>query len=585
MAKKKIEADRTLGALAKLPTGISGFDEITGGGLPEGRIALITGGPGSGKTLFSMEFLVHGAVDFGEPGLFVAFEETAEELEKNVASLGFDLKDLERRKKLLVDYIPIERSEIEETGDYDLEGLFIRLGMMIDSIGAKRVVLDTLEALFSGFPNELILRAELRRLFRWLKSKGVTSIVTAEKGGGALTRHGLEEYVSDCVIVLDHLVKENVATRRLRVVKYRGSRHGTNEYPFLIGSTGLSILPITSLELNYNVSSERISSGVPRLDTMLGAKGFYRGSSILVSGTAGTGKSSFAATFVDSVCRRGESCLYLAFEESQHQIIRNMRSIGIDLEQWVRKGLLHFHTVRPTLYGLEAHLVSIHDLVVKLQPSAVVFDPISNLISVGDTTEVKSMLTRLIDYLKMCQVTTFFTNLSIDAANHETADVGVSSLMDAWIVLRDTESEGERNRVIHIMKARGMPHSNQLREFLLTDNGVVVKDVYIGEGRAYTGSARVKQEAQDLADEIRRKQDVERKVRENERSRKVIEAQIIALQAQLERQADEAEQYIEQEKSTERLADENRRRLAASRHSDDSEPAPEGRRKNGRRQV
>jgi len=569
MAKRRNTVKRGLERLTKLPTGIRGFDEITGGGLPEGRIALVCGGPGCGKTLFGMEFLVHGAVDYDEPGLFVAFEETPEELEKNVASLGFELKDLERRKKLIVDYIPVERSEIEETGDYDLEGLFIRLGHLIDSIGAKRVVLDTIEALFSGFPNELILRAELRRLFRWLKDKGVTSIITAEKGNETLTRHGLEEYVSDCVIILDHLVRENVATRRLRVVKYRGSHHGTNEYPFIIGDTGISVMPITSLDLKYGVSTMRVLSGMPALDAMFGGKGFYRGSSLLFSGTAGTGKSSLAATFTDNACKNGETCLYLAFEESADQIVRNMRSLGIDLEPWVKKNLLHLHTFRPTLYGLETHLVAIHDLVNKIKPKVVIFDPISNLITVGAPSEVKSMLTRLIDYLKMQGITTLFTNL-ISSPNYlEETAVGVSSLMDTWIVLRDVESNGERNRVLHIVKSRGMAHSNQLQEFVITSEGIKFRDVYIGKGMVLTGSSRVVQEAQDKADELRRKQDVARKSQESQRNRKVIEAQIVALQAQLESETEEAQRFTEEEQLKDRISTLERDRLSIMRHSGD----------------
>ncbi|HXJ44791.1 MAG TPA: circadian clock protein KaiC, partial [Bryobacteraceae bacterium] len=373
--------------MEKVPSGIAGLDEITCGGLPKGRPALVCGSAGCGKTLLAMEFLVRGAMDYNEPGVFMAFEETEEELTKNVASLGFDLAGLASRKKIVLDYVRIERSEIEETGEYDLEGLFIRLNHAIDSIGAKRVVLDTLEGLFSALPNEAILRAELRRLFRWLKDKGVTAIITAERGGGTLTRHGLEEYVADCVILLDHRVHEQVSTRRLRVVKYRGSVHGTNEYPFLIGARGISVLPITSLGLEHKASSQRISSGVERLDGMLGGKGYYRGSSILVSGTAGTGKTSLAAAFADATARRGEQVLYFAFEESESQLVRNMRSIGFDLEQWVRKGLLHFHAARPTVQGLEMHLLGIHDLVRKVKPRVVVLDPVTNLINAGTEIE------------------------------------------------------------------------------------------------------------------------------------------------------------------------------------------------------
>ena len=365
--------------MPKAPTGIQGLDEITGGGFPRGRPTLVCGSAGAGKTLLSAEFLVRGAMEYDEPGVFMAFEETAAELAQNVRSLGFDLEELEKRKKLAVDFVRIERSEIDETGDYDLEGLFIRLGAAIDSIGAKRVVLDTIENLFAGLQNQGILRAELRRLFRWLKDRGLSAVITAERGEGALTRHGLEEYVSDCVILLDHRVTDQISTRRLRIVKYRGTSHGTNEYPFLIDEDGFSVLPVTSLGLEHQVSEERISSGVPRLDTMLGGQGFYRGTTILASGTAGTGKTSLAAHFVDAACERGERCLYFSFEESPAQLIRNMRSIGLNLEKWSKKGLVQFHSSRATFYGLEMHLAIIHKIVQEFEPKAVVFDPIGSL--------------------------------------------------------------------------------------------------------------------------------------------------------------------------------------------------------------
>jgi circadian clock protein KaiC len=387
--------------LEKSQTGIDGMDELTNGGLPKGRPTLVCGGAGSGKTLLGMEFIVQGALQFDEPGVFMAFEETAEELAQNVSSLGFDLGELSASKKLLIDHVRVERSEIEETGEYDLEGLFVRLRHAIDTIGAKRVVLDTIENLFSGLSNAMIVRSELRRLFRWLKEKGMTTIVTAEQGVGTLTRQGLEEYVSDCVIFLDHRVSSQVSTRRLRIVKYRGSSHGTNEFPFLIDETGISVLPITSLGLKHDVTEERISSGIPRLDGMLGGKGYFRGSTVLVSGTAGTGKTSVAGHFVDAACRRGEKALFFAFEESAAQIMRNLRSIGIDLRPWVEKGLLQIQSERPTLYGLEAHLSTIHKTINDFSPDVAVFDPISNLTAVGLEADVKAMLTRVIDHFKL----------------------------------------------------------------------------------------------------------------------------------------------------------------------------------------
>ena len=463
--------------IRKAPTGIAGLDEITAGGLPAGRPTLVCGSAGCGKTLLAMEFLVRGAIAYGEPGVFMSFEESAEDLAENVRSLGFDLEDLIQRRQLVVDYVHVERSEIEETGEYDLEGLFLRLGWAIDSIGARRVVLDTIEVLFAGLSDEGLLRAELRRLFRWLKEKGVTAVITGERGAGTLTRHGLEEYISDCVILLDHRVSEQLANRRLRVVKYRGSLHGTNEYPFLIDEKGIEVLPITSLGLSHTASTERVSSGVSGLDGMLGGEGYYRGSSVLVSGRAGAGKSSLGAHFVDAACRRGERCIYFAFEESMSQVVRNMRSIGLDLEPWIRQGLLELHASRPTLNGLERHLVTMYKTIRAFQPRVVVVDPVTNFISVGSAGEVSSMLMRLIDFLKTLQITSLFTSLTRGGEDLEQTEVGISSLMDTWLLVREIETNGERNRVLQVLKSRGMAHSNQLRGFLLTERGVRLGDV------------------------------------------------------------------------------------------------------------
>jgi circadian clock protein KaiC len=556
-------------AFPKAATGIQGLDEITFGGLPRGRTTLVCGSAGCGKTLLSLEFLIRGALRYNEPGVFMAFEETAEELTKNIASLGFDLNDLIRREKLVIDYVHLERSEIEETGEYDLEGLFLRLGHAIDSIGAKRVVLDTIEAIFSSFSNTFILRAELRRLFRWLKDKGVTAIVTAERGGGTLTRHGLEEYVSDCVILLDHRVVDQISTRRIRIVKYRGSVHGTNEYPFLIDNEGISVLPITSISLNHGVTNRRISSGVARLDTMLGGKGYYRGTSVLVSGTAGTGKSSLCAHFVDAACRRRERCLYIATEESPQQIVRNMRSIGIDLEPWVKKGLLHFHAVRSTFFSLEMHLAVLHKMIHQLKPQDFILDPVTTFISQGNEVEVKAMLTRLIDFLKSQQITAMFTSLTSSGSNSlEQTQVGISSLMDTWLFVRDIEFNGERNRGLYLLKSRGMAHSNQIREFLLTDHGVDLVDVYLGPGGVLTGTARKVQEAQEKAAALKRKQETTSRRRALETKRKNLEARIAELQAEFENEKREIEESLIEDERREQMLTQERTAIARIRKSD-----------------
>ena len=513
--------------IPKAITGIRGLDEITLGGLPKGRTALVCGDAGCGKTILSMEFLAHGAREFEEPGIFVSFEETPDELKKNFASLGYDLEQLEADQKLIIEYVFIERSEIEETGNYDLDGLFIRLGHAIDTIGAKRVVLDTLEVLFCGLKQEGIVRAELRRLFRWLKDRGVTAVVTAERGEKMLTRYGLEEYIADCVIILDLRVAHQIATRRVRIVKYRGSHHGTDEYPFLIDEHGISILPLTSLLLSHEASNEYVSSGIPRLDHMLSGRGYFRGSSILVSGTAGSGKSTLAAIFAAAAAQRKERCLYFAFEESPSQIIRNMRSIGLDLESAVKKKLLHFHASRPSTFGLEMHLVVMHKLIAEFQPQIVVLDPISNLVSVGSVLEAKSMLTRLIDYLKTKQITALFTDLSRGPQPLAGTTEEISSLIDTWVSLQDFESVGERNRGLHIIKSRGMSHSNQIRELIITDHGLNLLDVNAGPDGVLAGSARLAQQARQSA----QLEDLERTQRNRQRD---YQNHLLELQAELE---------------------------------------------------
>ena len=563
--RKKVRQQLSL--LAKTPTGISGLDEITGGGLPTGRPSLVCGAAGCGKTLLSLEFIFKGATVYGEPGVFVAFEEKAEELAMNVASLGFDLPKLQKDKLIKIDHVHIDRSEIEETGEYDLDGLFIRLGYAIDSIGAKRVVLDTIENIFSGLDNQAILRAELRRLFGWLKEKGVTAIITGERGEGSMTRHGLEEYVSDCVIVLDHRVTNQISTRLLRVVKYRGSVHGTNEYPFLIDNEGISVLPVTSLQLDHEVSSQRVSSGIPALDRMLGGKGFFRGSSILVSGTAGTGKTSIAAYFANETCVRKEKCLYFAFEESPQQIIRNMLSIGIDLKTHIDKGLLEMHSARPTAHGLEMHLVDIHKKIKKFKPKSVILDPITNLVTVGSVSEVKAMLIRLIDFLQAEQITVMFTALALNTIISEQTDEGVSSLVDAWLLVRDIESNGERNRGLYIMKSRGMKHSNQVREFVITDEGLDLVDVYLGTEGVLIGSAREAQQLIEVTSDVLRKHALTRKDVEITRKRKVLEAKIASLQEEFDSVQDELNKsYIEEDLKKEVL-EKNRRQMIQSRQS------------------
>jgi circadian clock protein KaiC len=557
--------------LAKCPTGIAGLDEITNGGIPRGRPTLICGAAGCGKTLFGIEFLVNGAMH-GEPGVFVAFEERPEELAQNVTSLGFDLQKLQKQKKLFVEYIHIERSEIDETGEYDLDGLFFRLADAIDTVGAKRIVLDTLETLFSGFNNEAILRAELRRLFRWLKDRGMTAVITAERGDGALTRQGLEEYVSDCVILLDHRLSDQVATRRLRVVKYRGTPHGTNEYPFLIDKDGIDVLPITSIGLSHDASTERISTGIPDLDVML-AGGIYRGSTVLVSGTAGAGKSSISAHIAKAACDRGERCLLFTYEESPQQIMRNMRTIGIDLNKHVRNGLLQCIAARPTTFGLEMHLATIHKAVRDFSPSVLIIDPITNFFSIADPKEVKAMLMRLVDFLKVQQITAVMTSLTAGGQALEATEAGISSLIDTWLLLRDIEANGERNRAMYVLKSRGTAHSNQLREFMLTSKGVKLIQPYLGPEGVLTGSSRVAQEAKESAAMIQRREEAGRKRRAIERRMQTLDAEIAALRLEIGAENDELERIAGEETRWQQQIATNRTTMALSRKSGAAEEA------------
>lgn len=554
--------------LPKTPTSIIGLDEITEGGLPKGRPTLVCGGAGCGKTLFAMEFIVHGATIYDEPGVFISFEETEKELTANVASLGFDLDGLVASKMIWLEHIQIENDGIEMSGEYDLNGLFIHIHQAIESINAKRVVLDTIESLFTTLPNPTVIRRELRRLFSWLKKKGVTAIVTGEKGNGTITHQGLEEYVSDCVIVLDHRVQEQSSIRRLRIVKYRGSTHGTNEYPFLIDEDGFSVLPVTSLGLNHISSTERISTGIPRLDTMLSGKGFFRGSTILVSGSAGTGKTSLAAQFVEAACKRGEKVLYFAYEESPSQFMRNMGSIGIYLQKWVDRRILNFHATRPTFQGLEQHLSTAIKLINTLNPQIVVLDPIDAFMIGNNKTEVRIMLLRLVDFLKTRNITALFLNLTNSSDSQELTDMSISSLIDTWLLLRDIEISGERNRGLYVLKSRGMAHSNQIREFILTNNGIELLDVYVGPEGVLTGSARLSREAKDEADHLLRLQEIERNQNELDFKRAAVDARILAIKSKFKAAESEAQKNIELEKAKFKMFEKDKKKMAQSRSAD-----------------
>ncbi|MDR3436298.1 circadian clock protein KaiC [Telmatospirillum sp.] len=560
---KPKENERKMPQLTKAPTGISGLDEVLLGGLPAGRPTLVCGAAGCGKTLLGMTFLVNGATRFGEAGVMVSFEETGQDLADNVASLGFDVPGLIAAKKLAIDHIHIERSEIAESGEYDLEGLFVRLGYLVDQIGAKRVVLDTLEALFSNLSNESTVRAELRRLFGWLKERGLTTIITGERGQDTLTRHGLEEYVSDCVIVLDNRVQDQITTRRLRIVKFRGSAHGTNEFPFLLDDQGITVVPLSSSGLDHKVSNDVVSTGILGLDAMLGPNGIYRGSSVLVSGVAGSGKTIIGASFADAACRRGERCMFFSFEEAAEQLIRNVGSAGVQLQQHVEAGLLRFETTRPTSFGFEMHLAHMQRELDRFRPSAVIVDPVTSFR--GPDSEVNALLLRMLDMLKTRGVTTIFTSLTFSTERMAQSDFGLSSLMDSWISLADIESNGERNRGLYVLKSRGMSHSNQIREYLLTDQGVILIEAYIGVAGVLTGSARLAMDAQASLEAQQQREEIASRRREIANRRAATERQIAELHAEIEMQEAEVTRLIAQNERRERVLEADRAAMSVSR--------------------
>lgn len=533
--------------LAKCPTGIEGLDTITNGGLPRNRLTLICGGAGSGKTSLGVEFLVQGIIKYNEPGLLITFEEKPQEIIENAASIGFDLEDLINKKKLFIEYIEVQEEEIAQSGDYTLEGLFIRFEQIVTSIAIKRVSLDTLDSIFATLGNTLILRAEIYRLFSWLKQKNITSLVTAEAGINTLSRNGLEEYISDCVISLRTNIVSEVLTRLLRIVKYRGSKHGTNEYPFLITDSGINLFPITSNYLNNIVSTEFVSTGVKELDEMMDNKGYYQGSTVLITGTAGTGKTSLASIFSNSICQKGERCIYFTFEEMINQILRNMSSINLNLQQWIDKDLLKFYAYRSSIYGLETHLLTIQNLIKQFKPQAVIIDPINNFELIGTELEIKSMMTRLIDFLKAQQITALFTSLTTAINPKEHAEVGISSLIDSWLVLQNLEYAGERTRGITIVKSRGIAHSNQIREFIITSNGVKLEKIYVGPNGILTGSARLDQEEQENLQFLLQEKETLRRKKLLEHKKATLEAKIMALKSEFDADTEEIESLIMKE--------------------------------------
>ncbi|MBN8592076.1 MAG: circadian clock protein KaiC [Anaerolineae bacterium] len=551
--------------LAKSPTGIRGFDDITGGGLPQDRTTLICGGPGSGKTLFAIEYLINGIQEFNEPGVLIAFEETRDDLIRNCASLGFDLAHLIEQGKLIIDEIVMDTHHAQQTGDYDLEGLFIRLEYAINKVNAKRIAIDTIEVIFDLLGNSARLRSELRRLFRWIKEKKVTTVITSESEKGLFTRHDIEPYVSDCVIFLDQRLQDQLARRRLRIVKYRGSLHGTDEYPFLIDQDGMSVLPITSVGLDYTSSEERVATGIAGLDKMLGGEGYFRGSTILVSGSSGTGKTSFAAHFVNAACQRGEHCIYFTFEESASQILRNMRSIGIDLRPWMSGNLLQIHAIRPTMYNLEIHLAMMQKLIQDFQSETIVVDPVTSFDLIGNTTDISLLFTRLIDFCKMRGITTLVTSIITSSPGSVIKETNLSSLVDTWISLQDIEVGGERNRVLYVLKSRGMKHSKQISEFEFSSDGIYLIDAYTDSEGMLTGSARLAREMRKELEELEFQQQIAIKRLKFENRQAALKAQIEALQAELRMESAEL-QLIEDQTARRNTVIQHQRNDLARKH-------------------
>ena len=554
--------------LKKAPSGIDGFDEITTGGLPRGRPTLVYGGPGCGKTLLGLQFLTIGAEKYGEPGVFLAFEETVDDLKRNVRSLGFDLADLMSRQLLTIEHARIEPAREIGQGDYDLDALFMRLARAIDTAQAKRIVIDSLGVLLHHEPDRAAIRDAFHRLFRWLANRGVTSVVTAEEGENGHSRHGFEEYIADCVVHLDHRIRSQLSTRTLRVVKYRGSSHGTNEYPFLIDEGGVHVLPVTSIGLDHTVTSERVSSGIARLDHMLGGAGFYRGTTVLVSGTPGSGKSSLAAHYITAACARGERVLAFTYEESPDQVIRNMASIGLDLRRWVDDGLLRFIAARPSMYGLEMHLAVMLKAIDSFAPHSVIIDPISNLVRAGTGTDAQTVVVRLLDLLKTRGITAILTHPTNDAEHVGRTDLAVSSIIDSWILMQTLPTGGERNRTLYILKSRGMAHSNQIREFLMTSTGISLVDVYTGPDGVLTGAARAAREAQSRAEAMLRERQIAQRERAKARRRKTIEAQIATLQEQLSEDESETGLDIAEAKAVVAQLEKDRSAMAKRRRAD-----------------
>jgi circadian clock protein KaiC len=565
---------RRKGSLDKAASGLEGLDEITLGGLPRGRPTLVYGGPGCGKTLFGIQFLARGAAQHHEPGVFLAFEESIDDVKQNAQALGYDFRALIDQKLLALEHAVIDPAREIGHGEYDLDALFMRLARAVDSLSAKRLVLDSPEVLIRQDADKAAIKESSERLFRWLRNRGVTSIVTAAEGNGG-SRHGFEEYIADCVVRLDHRLDQQVSTRTLRVIKYRGSAHGTNEYPFLIDQSGIRVLPVTSIGLNHQVSTERVSTGVSRLDTMLGGAGFFRGTTVMLSGTPGSGKSSLAAHYTDAACRRGERVLAFTYEESPRQITRNMKSIGLDLERWESQGLLRFIAARPSMYGLEMHLAIMLGAIAEFDPQSVIIDPISNLVRAGREREAQTMVVRLIDALKTRGITTILTHPTSGLPSADHTDLAISSIIDTWMFVQNLQNGGERNRALYILKSRGMAHSSQIREFVITGEGIELIDVYTGPDGVLTGTARASREAQDKAATRGRQQEIEREKRRIGRRRKAVEAQIAALEAELEAEELDSSRLIEHAEAREGQLSQDREEIARRRSADTRRDTPE----------
>ena len=541
MTKGKVKSSSDI-----VSTGVKGLDDVLGGGIPQGHAMLLVGKPGTGKSILSMEYLLHGIELHKENGVYISFEESEKQIISNAASFGWKFEEMVKKNKLAISYIDMQPEQMRTVGDYDLSALILRVKGAIKKVNARRVVIDGINNLLSTFDDERIIRSDLLRLIREIKEVNATIFITGERGHDSWSKMGFEEYLADGLMHLDNRTDGNYQTREIQVVKCRGINHYTGKSPFIINSEGMSIRPLITADFDYKVLKSRVSTGIADIDNMLGGKGLYRGSTVYITGPSGAGKTSISSSFANGACSRGERALFLAFEESSDQIIRNMKSIGLSLDKWVNEKLLYFYTARATTNSLEGHLDNIMTMVREVEPTCVVLDPISAFRPIANENETKLMLIRLNDYLRARKITTVFTALSSDGEYSEHADVQLSSIADTWIVVRIMDYKGERNNVMQLMKSRGMSHSRQMKEMYFTGNGLKLQNVYQGPEGVLTGAARIGQEKYEKLKEARNVIEIDKNRKKIERKKSLLEASIEALKHEYEEELEALHAAIEE---------------------------------------